>query len=283
MACQLELYDDEVEFAAWVSGWLEEHEAENSLFLGLLGAPLKDQPARPFMARVSKDRKTIAAALHRGFALLLSRGPDDAIDAIAARLHDLGAAVPGVIGPSLEAERFARTWAAARGCSVHLSADQRIYQLTRLLPPPPGTGSMRAIVTADLDLVTDWMQAFDAEALPSQERRPLEEMRRHAARRIAEWNLFGWDVEGELVAMAGLARPTASTISVNSVYTPPDHRRRGFATALVAAVSETGLRRGKRACVLYTDLGNRTANAIYQRIGYQPVCGARNYHFGPLR
>src|SRR3954447_458490 len=185
MACQLELYDNEVEFTAWVSDWLEEHEAENSLFLGLLGVLIKDPPAQPFMARVSRHGKTVAAALHRGFALLLSRGPDEAIDAIVARLSDLGVQLPGVIGPAVAAERFAHAWSAARGCGARLSADQRIYELTHLLPPPAIPGSMRAIVTPDLDLVTDWMQAFDAEALPAHERRPLEDMRRHAAKRIA--------------------------------------------------------------------------------------------------
>src|SRR2546430_643668 len=78
--------------------------------------------------------------------------------------------------------------------------------------------------------------------------RPAEEARQRMAGRIAEGNLFGWDAGGGLVAMAGLARPTAHTISVNAVYTPPAQRRRGFATALVAAVSAAGLARGKRAC-----------------------------------
>jgi uncharacterized protein len=81
--------------------------------------------------------------------------------------------------------------------------------------------------------------------------------------------------------MAGFARPTAKTISINAVYTPPEHRRRGYATALVAAVSEEGLRRGKAACVLYMDISNPTSNSIYQKIGYRPVSDARNYRFRP--
>jgi predicted GNAT family acetyltransferase len=285
MACQLEVYRDELEFSAWVGGWLEEHEAENSLFLGLLGALVEDPPeVPPFMARATtSDGKTVAAAFHRGFALLLSRGPDEAIDAIAARLGALGVQVPAVIGPARESERFARAWSEAQGCDAQLTFDQRIYQLTELRRPQPIAGSMRAIVIADIDLVVEWTQAFDLEALSAHERRPLVDARRHVANRIGGWNLFGWDLDGELVAMAGLARPTVTTISVNSVYTPPAHRRRGFATALVAAVSDVGMKRGKTACVLYTDLGNPTSNAIYQKIGYHPVCYARNYHFGPPR
>lgn len=71
--------------------------------------------------------------------------------------------------------------------------------------------------------------------------------------------------------MAGSARPTKRAIAVNGVYTPPEWRSRGYATACVAALSELLLRRGFEFCVLYTDLSNPTSNAIYTRIGYRPV------------
>jgi hypothetical protein len=34
-------------------------------------------------------------------------------------------------------------------------------------------------------------------------------------------------------------------------------------------------------CVLFTDLANPTSNAIYRRIGYQPVCDAVEIAFEP--
>ena len=71
--------------------------------------------------------------------------------------------------------------------------------------------------------------------------------------------------------MAGSARPTKHAIAVNAVYTPPEWRRRGYATACVAALSSVLLHRGFDFCVLYTDLSNPTSNAIYTRIGYRPV------------
>ena len=71
--------------------------------------------------------------------------------------------------------------------------------------------------------------------------------------------------------MAGSARPTRRAIAVNAVYTPPEWRRHGYATACVAELSGLLLRRGFEMCVLYTDLANPTSNAVYTRIGYQPV------------
>jgi predicted GNAT family acetyltransferase len=67
---------------------------------------------------------------------------------------------------------------------------------------------------------------------------------------------------------------------VNSVYTPPELRRQGYATAAVAELSRVLLAEGYPACVLYTDLANPTSNSIYQRIGYEPVADAVRWFFG---
>lgn len=55
------------------------------------------------------------------------------------------------------------------------------------------------------------------------------------------------------------------------MYTPPEHRNHGYGTAVTAALSRLLLERGHRFCFLFTDLANPTSNAIYARIGYQPV------------
>jgi hypothetical protein len=50
---------------------------------------------------------------------------------------------------------------------------------------------------------------------------------------------------------------------------------------VTAAVSRVLLERGRRFCFLYTDLANPTSNAIYLRIGYEPVCDSRELAFSP--
>jgi hypothetical protein len=71
--------------------------------------------------------------------------------------------------------------------------------------------------------------------------------------------------------MAIQVRPTRSGISVSGVYTPPEHRKHGYASACVAALSQQLLDQGYKFCSLFTDLANPTSNKIYNRIGYQPV------------
>ncbi|MEO2005035.1 MAG: GNAT family N-acetyltransferase [Candidatus Poribacteria bacterium] len=48
----------------------------------------------------------------------------------------------------------------------------------------------------------------------------------------------------------------------------PELRGRGYASALVAKLSQHMLDSGFSFCVLYTDLANPRSNAIYEKIGY---------------
>ena len=71
--------------------------------------------------------------------------------------------------------------------------------------------------------------------------------------------------------MAGLTRQVARATRVASVYTPPEFRRRGYAGAVTAAVSQAALDAGAAEVLLFTDLANPTSNALYQSLGYAPV------------
>jgi hypothetical protein len=79
--------------------------------------------------------------------------------------------------------------------------------------------------------------------------------------------------------MAGFRGATPNGIRINLVYTPPEYRRKGYATSCVAALSQTLLAEKRKNCFLFTDLSNPTSNHIYQTIGYQPVCDLNDYWF----
>ncbi|HJW22008.1 MAG TPA: GNAT family N-acetyltransferase, partial [Candidatus Limnocylindrales bacterium] len=72
---------------------------------------------------------------------------------------------------------------------------------------------------------------------------------------------------------------TPNGIRVGPVYTPPELRGRGYASNLVAGVSQLQLDAGRTFVFLFTDLANPTANKIYQEIGYEPVNDVDEYEF----
>ena len=95
-----------------------------------------------------------------------------------------------------------------------------------------------------------------------------------------DWGMLLWEDDGP-VSLAGYGGETPHGIRVGPVYTPPEHRGRGYATALVAALSAARLAEGRRFCFLHTDLANPTSNAIYERIGYERVCESAEILFEP--
>ena len=77
--------------------------------------------------------------------------------------------------------------------------------------------------------------------------------------------------------MAAGSAEVAGVVRVAFVYTPPERRRRGYGGACVASVSE---QLASQECVLYTQLHDPASNALYRRIGYEPVIEVWIYRFG---
>jgi predicted GNAT family acetyltransferase len=89
--------------------------------------------------------------------------------------------------------------------------------------------------------------------------------------RVGYGGMTLWEADGVPVSMAGVTRQVAGMIRVAPVYTPPGYRRRGYAGAVTAAVTQAALDAGAGEVLLFTDLANPTSNALYQRLGYHPV------------
>jgi predicted GNAT family acetyltransferase len=88
-----------------------------------------------------------------------------------------------------------------------------------------------------------------------------------------------WDVDGTPVSMAMLRAPASGVSRIGPVFTPPDRRGHGYGSAVTAATADLAHRSGTADVVLLADLANPTSNAIYQRIGFEPVCDSVRIDF----
>ncbi|KPV49935.1 hypothetical protein SE17_29835, partial [Kouleothrix aurantiaca] len=234
-----------------------------------------EQP--PYLATIDSESPLLAAVLTPPFFLTLAgQASTIALDMLIHNLHENGWSPPGVVGEVTLSEAFARRWSEATGEPFGVFMSQRIYQLRAVQLPVGIPGALRIATLGDAPLVADWLHAFSAEALSPI---TLKGARAMAQQRIANGEIFLWD-DGAPVSMAGSARPSRRGICINAVYTPPAQRKRGYARACVAALSQLLLGRGYEFCMLYTDLNNPTSNAIYQAIGYEPVTDSAMYRFG---
>ncbi|HSP47740.1 MAG TPA: GNAT family N-acetyltransferase [Clostridiaceae bacterium] len=133
----------------------------------------------------------------------------------------------------------------------------------------PESGIITLPSLADTDLIADFCAGFLADALGVASSR--ESQQEGAQALIRSGNLYVLKVADEIVAMSNIAHRSARHARINNVYTPPSHRKKGYASLLVADLSRRILSEGLIP-VLYTDLTNETSNKIYQEIGYKP-CG----------
>lgn len=128
------------------------------------------------------------------------------------------------------------------------------------------------------ELLTAWTQGF-AQDIGQPLRRSPEVI---VDEELAEGTTALWrNPAGEFVSMSAYGGATPHGIRIRKVYTTPAHRRHGYASACVAALSAQLLTEGRRFCFLNTDLANPTSNAIYQQIGYQPVCDVADFVLSP--
>lgn len=267
---------DPGEFLERAAPLLLADEARHNLILGIAGT-LRDHPGLyPDSALwlVEHGGRAAGAALRtRPLNLVLARGTEAAVDALAQSLDE---DFPGVVGAVPEVDRFV----AARGSDAVPRARQAIYALSAVVPPRAPAGRPRPATQADRPLLLDWWRAFGIEALGEVEP-DAGRVARNVDHKLSEphGGIALWEVGGAPVSAAGFGSPTPTGIRIGPVYTPPEQRGRGYASALTAHVSAEQLAAGRRFCFLYTDLANPTSNKIYVAIGYERVCDSVEYSF----
>ncbi len=209
------------------------------------------------------------------YPLLLS-GPADAVGPLAVALAAWPRSLPGVNGPDDLAAAFAAAWQERTGSRWAERRRSRLFVLGDLADPRPmPPGAARLASPADTGLLRGWLDLFAAETGEGGGDDAL------VADRIGYGGFTIWAEGGVPVALAGTQRPAAGVVRVGPVFTPLEHRRRGYGGAVTAAASRAALEAGAAAVVLFTDLANPTSNALYPRLGYQPVSDRTVLDFSP--
>jgi predicted GNAT family acetyltransferase len=204
----------------------------------------------------------------------------DALAVVANSLQATAPDLPGVTGLVPVVRAFAAHWQARTGIAGAETRGLRIYALRQVQPVAGVPGELRRATVDDRDRLVDWFLEFAAETATGPDR---ERISAGIDVRLGnpQGGLWFWEAEGEPVSLVGASGLTPHGIRIGPVYTPPEYRRYGYASAATAAVSQLLLAGGREFVFLYTDLANLTANHIYQAIGYEPVDDTVEIEFAP--
>ena len=265
-------HPDAKAFLAQAQGYLLGREAENVLMLGVASSATE----AAHRLTVERGPTCVMAALQSGANLILSRGQTGAVEALVKQLSADDFSLPGVIGPARTTASFLESWHARTGHETRLQMHSRVHALTEVIPPRRPPGVLRRAAMSDVEPLATWADALHIE-LRSEYPPPGEQSVR---RRIGLGRMYVWD-NGGPVSMAACDGPTPRGIRINFVYTPAEHRARGYASACVADLSQLLLDQGREFCALFTDLANPVSNRLYARLGYRPICDFDEFVFVP--
>jgi GNAT superfamily N-acetyltransferase len=256
-----------------VGEFLRSDPVQHNLVLTLLGArAAHPEPGRYAWVLDSDEVVGVTFQSPLDFQAVVTAMPAALTDALVDQLAVEWADVPGVFGPADATSRFAGRWAETLKVPVNPIEGQRLYELGSLHPPVGVPGTARPASDDDHELVLSWVHAFEEETGATVA--TADAIRR----RLDAGLLWIWEHD-QPVAMATYTRAVAGVSRVGLVYTAPDRRRRGYGAACTAAVTLTALEAGAERCVLYTQLHNPDSNAIYRRLGYQPISEHLRYAF----
>ena len=275
--------DDATAFLAEAEPLLLADEARHNLILGIAGT-IRDAPdlypLRSLWLVRDADEVVAAALRTPPYNLILAKPRSTPALAALAEAVAEDEEIPGVVGTVPEIHEFAECWSKHSGVPGRVNMRQGVYALDQVELVPSVPGGARVATQHDRDLALRWWIAFGDEVLheggPGRER--AEASVDHKLSDPASGILL-WEDGGEPVSLAGWGGSTPNGIRIGPVYTPPELRGHGYATAVTAELSQRQLDGGRSFCFLYTDLANPTSNAIYERIGYRRVAEAAEVVF----
>jgi predicted GNAT family acetyltransferase len=182
------------------------------------------------------------------------------------RAISLGLRPPGVAGPAEPARAVAAAWAVITGDSIERDRTILLNELGSLVEVPVPPGARRAGRAENVPLIAEWLHTFSVEIehpVPTNAHAVADHM-------IRNGQLDVWIDDGQVVSMVG-CRHAAGVARIGPVYTPPEHRNRGYARRLTYEVTADALQQpGVDHAMLFTDAANPVSNLIYRQAGYEP-------------
>jgi len=274
-------HSDPMAFLAAAAPAFARDEALASCYISLATGLLRNSPAESehvYLATIA-DGDMVGAAAMRGTGGLWVGASDPAAAAFAEDVFEgrveTAHALQGVVGIRSACASFAHRWREITGRPHVLRVHLRNHRLTRVEPVPRPLGFARMATADDIPWVSAAQHDFITEVnLPDDAAR----LRARVPRRIEQGQIWIWDDAGA-VAFAGWTDAPPDAGRIAPVYTPPHARGHGYATALVAALSQALLDAGRQRLFLITDLANPVSNSIYAKIGYRPQSDLFHFDF----
>ncbi len=272
---KLERFDDPSVFRDAATPFLLQNEALTNIIFGVVSDAVRGLYKRECLWLVAQEGETVVGV------------------AMATVPHPISIAHGSSAEAVVELAKYATAWYPTDGDAIQFLCDasawssiektlrpedfgersvdfhQGVYEVTDIVWPRPVSGAMRPAGPDDAMLVGTWSHAFGLESMNRPASSDPEKLLADGQKIVERGGMHLWQDGEDIVSMASSLGDTPTGIRISYVYTPPDLRGRGYASATVAHLTQKHFDCGKERVFLFTDLNNPTSNRIYQAIGYQ--------------
>jgi predicted GNAT family acetyltransferase len=255
-------------WAARVAPLLAARPVDHQIMATVVAGAREGPPAPTALVWVEDEAGVVVAAALRTppHPLLVSAAPEVAVAPLAAEAAAADPSIEAVAGPEPAARQVAA--ALARGEPTPVMA-QLIQVLAEMAPQPADPpGAARAAREEDRGALTALYAGFNEEI-----DLPRGDAAAQAEGSLRDGRVLLWDDDGA-VSLVKWSPEALGLVRITAVYTPPEHRGRGYAQALVAAAVRRLLAAGADRVMLVTDADDPTPNGVYARVGFRPVVQA---------
>jgi predicted GNAT family acetyltransferase len=281
------LTSDATDFAARAERFLAARIERNVLATVLQSVQLQGPgafgPAEPLLAAIEDDEthELTAVAMRTPPWPMLAVGFDDAGDARALleRWLERDPEPSGVSAIPATARAIAQAYTDLSGGRAELEFDEAMFALSEVLDPPrPAAGALRQARAGETELLIAWERGFNLDSGMGDP----EVAAIGVAQRLAAGTQYVWALaDGTPVSTVAHSPAVSGVARIGPVYTPPERRAHGYASAATAALARKLLRDGAEQVMLFTDLANPTSNSIYASIGFVRIGDWEQHRFQP--
>jgi RimJ/RimL family protein N-acetyltransferase len=247
---------------------------QNNVFVA--GLADRGQPYQGTYAAALEGERLVALAAHYWQGNLIVEAPVALAEVARAAIAASGRPVAGLLGPWAQVAAARATLSLGDAAATMDSPDDLFaLDLAALRVPPPlarGAVVCRSSRADEIPIVAAWRYQYRIELMGEPPGDDVRAMSRDEIERShAEGRNFVLERDGALVSYAGYNAALPHCVQIGGVWTPREHRGRGYARAAVAGALLAARARGVARSILFTGVDNRAAQAAYRALGYERV------------
>lgn len=188
--------------------------------------------------------------------------------------NNISRPVAGILGDNLQAQQLIYKL-ELHDAEYNINSNDHLYGLNLKHWNPPDQKVEHHIMNADLlpsDILFHWIKDYEIEALNNspQEHNFNNYIETRVQRLQSSNNCWALVINNIPVSLAGFNATTSSMVQIGPVWTPPEHRCKGYCTKLLSTILLNAKMRNIQKAILFTD--NIHAAKLYQKLGFKK-CG----------